>query len=254
MPNHSKQPTHGILYEGPSLIDGAPIVAIAVFSRANRKTGGMLQTYILRADMAPLDAIRSGDDASICGDCPHRGNGKDYATRSCYVNVAQGPLQVFRAYQRGKYPRANATMRRALGAGRMVRLGTYGDPAAVPASLGLDLVSRAEGHTGYTHQWQALEKAPDAARVWRSLVMASADTPAQAAAARAAGWRTFRVRRADEPLMPSEFACPASAEAGHKAQCATCKACGGTDGRKGSPAIIAHGTFAKRFPINVVSA
>ena len=61
-----------VFFDGASLIDGAPIVGIAVLSSVNRKTGNMVQTYILRADQAPLDAIRAGDDESICGDCVHR--------------------------------------------------------------------------------------------------------------------------------------------------------------------------------------
>ena len=56
-----------IIYEGPSVIDGKPIVAIATYSGRNRKTGAMVQTYILRADLNPLDASKTGEDASICG-------------------------------------------------------------------------------------------------------------------------------------------------------------------------------------------
>lgn len=45
-----------VLYEGPSVLDGAPIVAIATMSTKNAKTGAMVQTWILRANMAPLAA------------------------------------------------------------------------------------------------------------------------------------------------------------------------------------------------------
>lgn len=61
-----------IFYCGPSQIDGAPIVGIAVLRSANAKTGDMVQTYILRADTAPLTALSTGADVSICGACPHR--------------------------------------------------------------------------------------------------------------------------------------------------------------------------------------
>ena len=61
-----------VFYDGPSLIDGAPIVAIAVLESENGKTGDMVQTYILRADVDPVSALRTGEDASICGDCVHR--------------------------------------------------------------------------------------------------------------------------------------------------------------------------------------
>ena len=56
-----------VFYDGPSLIDGAPIIGIAVLESSNAKTGNMVQTYILRADMAPLAAIASGDDVSTAG-------------------------------------------------------------------------------------------------------------------------------------------------------------------------------------------
>ena len=54
-----------ILYQGPSLLDGAPIVVILTFSTDNAKTGDMLQTWILRADMPPTVAIQSGDVLAV---------------------------------------------------------------------------------------------------------------------------------------------------------------------------------------------
>jgi hypothetical protein len=71
-----KRPSNGvILYEGPSVIDGAPIVAIATGFKSpssNDKTGTMIQVWILRADIAPHEAQKTGADESICGDCPMR--------------------------------------------------------------------------------------------------------------------------------------------------------------------------------------
>ena len=49
-PRVAPQITHGILYRGPSLINGAPIVVVAVYRKGrgvNAKTGAMVQTYIL---------------------------------------------------------------------------------------------------------------------------------------------------------------------------------------------------------------
>jgi len=56
-----------IVYQGPSMIDGAPIVAIVTGltrKSKNEKTGNMAQVFILRADMSPLQAIASGADGS----------------------------------------------------------------------------------------------------------------------------------------------------------------------------------------------
>jgi hypothetical protein len=63
----------GIIYKGPSRIDGAPIVVLATYSNRNSKTGAVVQTYILREDINPLEASKTGADASICGTCPLRG-------------------------------------------------------------------------------------------------------------------------------------------------------------------------------------
>lgn len=255
------KPTGYILHEGPSLLDGAPIVVIAITSSENAKTGDMVQTYILRADVAPIEASRTGADESTCGQCPKRWHlGGD-----CYVNLGHGPRVVFDGYRRGIYPHAKrfaglyfpalANGAQCLGFGRMVRLGTYGDPAAVPAHVWEALTAHAKGHTGYTHQWlsDAIDE-QQRERIMR-LCMASADTETEAEMAHALGYRTFRVRNANDPMMPREFTCPASAEAGKRLTCAQCGACDGI-GRKPSAAsvtIIAHGARAPRRTIPIVS-
>jgi len=234
-----------ILWEGASLLDGAPIVVIATgfASRStNRKTGGMIQTYILRQDLDPVSAVRDGTDASICGDCPHRGivvDGKNQG-RTCYVNVGQGALAVWKAYKRGGYPLWNGYGVN----GRMVRLGTYGDPAAAPAHVWEAVTRDASGHTGYTHQWRN----PNAAHL-RSLCMASADSPADAALAQSMGWRTFRVGMWGETERDraglNESLCPASEQAGKKLTCDKCLACDGAGtAKRGSIFIPAHGGTA----------
>jgi len=238
-----------VIYRGPSLLDGAPIVALALLGKShNSKTGDMVQTYILRADVAPIAAIKTGADASICGDCKHRGHatGTKAEGRTCYVNVAHAPTVVYKQLHRGAYMDADAATVGALCEGRMVRLGTYGDPAAVPAQVWTALVERAEGHTGYTHAWRKLDIAAEAAL--KPLVMASADSREEADIARLLGWRTFRVRCPDEPLLERESVCPASEEAGRKLHCAECGACNGAGtGRKGSIAIVAHGKSSGIF-------
>jgi hypothetical protein len=234
-----------ILYEGPSELDGAPIVAIAITSSDNRKTGDMLQTYIMRRDVAPLAALKTGEDSSVCGHCPHR----PILGGACYVNVGQGPTSVYRALERGNYPATTPARRRELGRGRMVRLGTYGDPMAVPARVWRELLKHAEGHTGYTHQWLSGDVDARQRDAISQLCMASADTPAEREIADSIGLRTFRVRTPDEPVMPGEFVCPASAEAGKRKLCATCGACDGAHPgtRAASPVIVVHGITARRF-------
>ena len=43
----NKKPSGYIIYRGQSLLNGAPIVAVAITKSSNVKTGNMVQTYIL---------------------------------------------------------------------------------------------------------------------------------------------------------------------------------------------------------------
>ena len=232
-----------VFYSGPSMLDGAPIIGVAITSSTNRKTGSMVQTYIIRADVAPLDALRTGDDASVCGDCKHR----PISGGACYVNVGQGPRSVYAAFKRGRYAESLADAAKAC-EGQMLRLGTYGDPMAIPAAIWQTLTAGAIGHTGYTHQWLNGDVAPAQREAVSSLCMASADTESEADMARSIGLRTFRVRRPDDAVMAGEFLCPASAEAGKRKTCIECGACNGVrENRAASPVIVAHGSLASRF-------
>ena len=95
------KPLGFILDQGLSPIDGSPYVAILTLKSSNRKTGNMAQVWILRSDLNPVEAMSSGQDRSICGDCPHRK--QDDGSRSCYVNVGQAPLSVYKGFKRGRY-------------------------------------------------------------------------------------------------------------------------------------------------------
>lgn len=236
-------PNGAIIYEGASALDGAPIVVIVTGLRirsANEKTGDMLQTWILRSDVSPIEALRTGADASICGDCRHRPANDG----TCYVNVGAGVNNVWEAYKAGRYARTPFQDIERLGVGRMVRLGSYGDPAAVPLPYWRRLTLKAAGWTGYTHQWarEGLDPA------YKDFCMASVDSEAEAMTARKKRWRTFRVRSAAAPLMDRyEIACPASKEAGAKTDCAICKACMGQLAKaRVNIAIVAHGSRARQ--------
>jgi hypothetical protein len=254
LPSGDSHMPGAIIYRGPSLLDSTPIVAIAVWNSTNSKTGDMLQTYILvDSDEDPIQANRSGADHAICGDCPHRGD--KGVNRSCYVTLMHGPLVVFRAFKRGVYPDATSSQARAaLGINRMVRIGTYGDGAAVPKKVWDDLLKSALGHTAYTHQAKykgtTNNKTDNSARErsLRARYMASVETLEDARAAWGNKYRTFRIVRSVSDIeRKHEVLCPASAEAGKRVQCADCRLCNGGDSRAKSVAIVAHGTGAKHF-------
>jgi hypothetical protein len=134
--------------------------------------------------------------------------------------------------------------------GRMVRMGSYGDPAAVPVAIWQAMMARVAAKTGYTHQWHT-----GRFDGLQAFCMASCDTASEHTVAKALGWRTFRVRLADEPLMAREIVCPASKEAGAKTSCDACKACGGNTAKaRVDIAIMAHGAASKVNAYNAIRA
>ena len=250
----SKSNQNAIIYRGKSMIDpDQNIVVVAIAKSGNRKTGNMVQTYILNDNgKNPLENSKSGDDFAICGNCPHRGEAltpahpdfgkyKQAKGRTCYVLLGQGVLIVWKSLQRGIYPTATGDQATAIGRGRMVRLGTYGDPAAVPFFVWQDLLAEAQGHTGYSHQSDiaSADFRPD-------FTMVSADTASQAIDQWALGNRTFRViGNVSDVIKGKEILCPASEEAGRKASCESCKLCSGNQIAAKSIAIVAHGAAGK---------
>ena len=236
----------GIYFETTSTIDGAPLVVIIrgrkdciaeAHGKANSKTGAMIQTYILRADVAPGEAAKNGADESVCGDCPHRPLlYREAGAARCYVNLAHGPRVCFEAYKRGAYRRATLLECAAYVRGLKLRIGSYGDPGAIHSDYWRVLAAAASERTGYTHRWQ------DTGAGLKGVCMASVDTIDERNEASALGWATFRVAlTVDEARdrVRGEAQCPASAEAGKKVTCATCPL--KCDGATGGRVIIDHG-------------
>jgi hypothetical protein len=228
-----------VVWEGASLLDGAPIVLIAPLGKyVNRKTGPVVQTYIMRADIGPTDAARTGDDASVCGDCPHRHHTGD----ACYVNLGHGPWNIWQAWQRGAYGHLDDEFLDAI-RGKLLRIGAYGDPAAVPVDVWEMLAESAGSHIGYTHQWHTA-----AAAGLRHLCMASVDNSLEESMAQLAGWRTFRVLGPQETPAPRTFQCVNDTKG---IQCQDCRACyGARPDRAEQPASVwirPHGSVAARF-------
>jgi hypothetical protein len=226
-----------IFYRGPSLLTGDPIVGILTGLEGgslNPKTGAMVQAWIIRPEIAPMDAKRQNIDDAICGDCALRG--RDGIDSTCYVTVWMGPHNVWKMFRRGGYLEASWPELQALLEGRHVRCGAYGDPAALPVEVWRMLLATVAGWVSYTHQWRTCDQR------LKTIAMASVDTPAEWWDATGAGWRTFRVRGKHDPLMlGAEAVCPASDEAGHRVTCQQCQLCRGNARPARSIAIIAHG-------------
>ena len=205
------------VWRGPSEINGEPIVMILTMRSANRKTGPMAQTTILSQAQPPHEAQASGSDAAVCGSCPLRpSTAKDGAPR-CYVRTFHAPLALWRAWINGgirpySSESEGGLQRRLEADGLTLRLGAYGDPAAVPIWVWDSLVP-STGHTGYTHRWR---ENPSLS----SYCMASVETDAEGVEARALGYRTYRVALDGVGPTRSEIACP------HESRGITCNSCG----------------------------
>jgi len=211
------------VWEGKSPYDGGNIVAAISNGSTNVKTGDLDTLWILSADEEPHKAVKSGADASVCGDCPHR---REHGSLGdCYVLPFQAPLSVHRSLSG-----APGRKREAL------RLGGYGDPAMLPEALVATMVATYATSLGYTHQWK---------RRWASwskrFCMASVDSIAEAKKAWSKGWRTFRVSY-DGAMEPNEILCPSVT---HGVLCKDCNLCSGSTGAKDKRkniVIMAHGT------------
>ena len=237
-----------IVYNGPSMLDGKPIVAIVTTGSSNAKTGAMAQLWIMRSDIDPVTASRTGADEAVCGTCPHRGKPTELdhgqaAQRACYVVLAQAPLGIYKAFRRGIYPMARTVDAIAdVGAGRMVRVGAYGDGAALPAWITSALIRDAAGHTAYSHQ-----SSRPGARFDPMRYMASVESKQAAEEAWSRGWRTFRIVADAADIVPGrEIECPSD----RGVQCIDCGLCGGAQVKAKSIAIVKHGSGAKYLGVS----
>lgn len=230
-----------ILYEGPSMLDGQPIVVLASYSSKNRKTGHMIQVWIMRSDIPPNQASKEGADASVCGSCKHR----HHTGGECYVVLIHGPLEVWKAYKRGRYKRATSESLSVFN-GRSVRFGSYGDPAAVPFEVLHRVAQRARMTTGYTHQIGH----PNFDTRLLAYCMVSTDSETPTKAHHRHGRRTFRLKDPGQPVLKGEVVCPATTT--DHIQCMTCGICNGAHAKGRSVVIDVHGqrseTRLKRIP------
>ncbi len=251
-PDNGQAPTGAIIWQGPSAWNGEPIALLLNWSgctasgdSANTKTGRMIQSYIIRQTGSPLADLKTGADASICGNCPHRPEqvaaalaaGKPSPGR-CYVQVGKSVETVANGMARGIYPTISLADAADLVEGFLLRLGTYGDPGMLPGLVWEQIVTAASDHTGYTH------RAMDTGADLLGMLMASADSLAEARDLQALGWQTFRVSTDPaEPRLRGEPRCPASREAGRRVTCETCpiKCNGAAAGQLAGRVILDHG-------------
>lgn len=232
------------IYVGPSKLNGELIRGVITETTINTKLtdrlkAEVLQLWILPHDTHPIVAIADGTDESVCGQCPLRSfrNGEK-VPRLCYVNP--NPIgSVWRHSHDNPIISPTEAVRGSRA--RLLRLGAYGDPAALPFALVEELCRAAEAagirkRTGYTHQARVVDQR------WRRLLMASCEGTQDALELQLLGWRTFTTVSPGTDLPPDTITCPAANEAGGKT---TCEKCGLCDGVK------AGGDIRKNIAINI---
>lgn len=226
-----------VVWEGNSLIDQEKIMLIITgvnYPSHNRKTGWMIQSWIL-TKIHPIEAIKTGQDYSVCGDCALRGEkGKG---RVCYV-LPLSISQVYSKYLKGGYPPFTSD-KKFLTQGRDLRIGSYGEPTAIPYEVWEPLIKSARISTGYTHRWKVCDDR------WKTKLHASVESADDKLLANKLGWCTYRVKTPDEPILDDETYCPA--ELPQMKYLVTCQRCGKCNGKSGNIVVDVHGTGSKNF-------
>ena len=223
--NDKKVSTAGrIIWKGKSKLDPSADIAV-VMSRIvepseNIKTGRMIQIQILNYGKEYKDFNPMSE--SICGDCQHK-------NKSCYVLWNKS---IYSSWKRAmELEELTLDQGIQLCKGRSIRLGTAGDPAAVPAKVWIKLLEGAKNWTAYTHQWHKPEF-----QEYKEFCMASVDSLEQERLAISLGWLPFRVGTEAMKMTTTELykglgfetqtmQCPATRF--EKANCADCGLCSG---------------------------
>ena len=224
-----------VIHDGKSPYDSAEIMVLAVCikeSSTNIKTGWMIQIYILRKDVPPVEAVKLGLDESVCGNCSMRWN----KGGGCYVI----PFHYSRMWKKGlEAPRITPTELAKLADkhNTPIRQGAYGDPAMVPMDVWEELENAVSNKKGssYTHQWEWVS--PEYAK----FSMASVENLKQKADAQALGYRTYRMVYDESEIVKDERLCLNSSRG---IQCRECGQCGGNRSkashRQKNIAIVKH--------------
>ena len=227
--------------KGMILNDSNNIVSIITFKSSNIKTGDMCQIWILRNDINPVEAIKQNKDGLICFDCIHRLN------RSCYVNIGQAPLQVYKAYKKGLYAPLNYTKLSNEIKDKIVRFGAYGEPVLIPLKIVKFIIKNSISYTGYTHQWNNPKY-----KKYLNLFMASIDSPKQLKDTIKIGLRSFRVS-SNNDIKKNEIICP-NVRNPNIIKCINCKLCDNQKHKNAKSILIpVHGTKSKINNFNLIT-
>lgn len=229
-----------LVYEGKSLIEPDKNIAVILTGinnpSSNRKTGALVQSWIICADTHPIEATRTGEDDAICGNCPFKRDSS--GKRICYVNLLP-VANVYRKYKEGRYPpikNLNFLKNRGL------RIASYGEATAVSIDVWKPLIKKSLMWTGYSHRFRECDQE------WRHYLQASVESEADKELATSMGWRTFRVKLPDAPKLKNEIICPATLP-NSEVQCLNCGLCNGS---QADVCVDIHGIGKRYFQSEVL--
>ena len=245
LPKHIRNASSGIIWQGPSPVNGEAIMAVVSGLRtpsANDKTGVMAQVDILVANEHPLQAIKSGADAAVCGACPLRPD--KLGKRICYVTLAHAPASKFNAAGRGSYEVITPYQLGVILAyrNRGIRFGSYGDPAMLPYEVAQTILEvSGVRHTSYTHQW--MQPWFDARHLSYSMASVDAENTVAMLHAIHPDARYYMLVESYEALPTATIACPSKADrrnddGSRKVTCADCGLCAGAARQAKNVAIV----------------
>jgi hypothetical protein len=189
----------------------------------NRKTGEMIQTYLLDKETLTTEPKVFG---AKCAGCP--------MVSKCYVsNDKMSVRRTVKKLLNGEacsYKFSTLDEVLPLLRGERVRLGTYGDPSALPLHDLQKICKTSDGWTGYTHFFREIDSD------YSLYLMASVESLEGELLAHSLGYLTFRVLlKEDENLEVTKKSIQCLNVENDKTlvslQCVDCLICSGTKGR-----------------------
>ena len=139
-----------ILFKDKSNYTGKEVISTITYTSTNIKTGDIPQITFLPVDSKPTDAIKNGEDKSVCGNCPLRPiNHKDtpMEDKPCYVNCGYGPNAIYKTLDKIEVHKVKT------GQYEIGRIGAWGGCDSIPKSSVLKIRSMFKKVLNYTHDW-----------------------------------------------------------------------------------------------------
>ncbi len=224
------------------LHETSKVVSIVTFNSSNIKTGPMHQIWHLVKALKPQEALKSGLNSLVCGNCPLQGDSKG-KNRACYVKLFQGPRAIWQKWNRGGYPQVfELDDIAAIFKGAAVRFGAYGNPSILPVEVVSTIVKSARKHTGYIHNWRTVSDE------YARFFMASVESELDRQQAKQKGYRTFRIVHDASETLAGEIICPSESKG---ITCLECGLCGGYSRSAKDIAITVHGKGKKNLKKDV---